>query len=126
MNKQIGKISKRIIEILGLDYEEEQPIFIGDANIKHMKEQHPQDFEKYGAKIKDIINNPTYLARNEKKKSIEFIKKYRLENDEYVLVAVRVSNNNIHFARTMYIMADEKVEKYFKNKYFYKFNLKKI
>lgn len=120
MNKQIGKVTQKIIKILGLEYEEEQPIFIGEANIKHMKEEHPEDFKKYGANIEDIIKNPTYLARNEKKKSIEFIKEYKVDN-EYVLVAVRVSNNNVHFARTMYIMADEKVEKYFKHKYFYKF-----
>lgn len=120
MNRQIGKISKKIIDILKLGYEKEQPIFIGDANIKHMKEEHPVDFSKYGAEIGDIIRNPTYLARNEKKKSIEFIKEYKIDN-EYVLVAVRVSNNNVHFARTMYIMADEKVKKYFEHNYFYKF-----
>jgi hypothetical protein len=120
MNKQIGKVSKKVIKILGLEYDEEQPIFIGEANINHMKEEHLEDFKKYGAKIEDIIKNPTYLARNEKKKSIEFIKEYKIDND-YVLVAVRVSSNNIHFARTMYVMADEKVEKYFKHKYFYRF-----
>ena len=85
-----------------------------------MKHQHPEDFEKYGADIENIIKNPTYLARNEKKKSIEFIKEYKIDND-FVLVAVRVSNQNVHFARTMYVMADEKVEKYFKYNYFYKF-----
>ena len=120
MNRQIGKISKKIIDILKLGYEKEQPIFIGDANIKHMKEEHPVDFSTYGAEIGDIIRKPTYLARNEKKKSIEFIKEYKIDN-EYVLVAVRVSNNNVHFARTMYIMADEKVKKYFEHNYFYKF-----
>ena len=120
MNKQIGKVTKKIIKILNLPYKDEQPIFIGDANLKHMEEEHPNDFKKYGADIKDIIKNPTYLARNEKKKSIEFIKEYKIDN-EYVLVAVRVSNNNIHFARTMYVMADEKVEKYFRHNYFYKF-----
>lgn len=120
MNRQVGKITKKIIRILRLENKEEQPIFIGEANIKHMKEQHPEDFEKYGIDIEEIIKNPTYLARNKKKNSIEFIKRYKIEND-YVLVAVRVSNNNIHFARTMYIMADEKVEKYFKHNYFYKF-----
>ncbi len=120
MNRQIGKVTKKIIKILGLGYEQEQPIFIGEANINHIKEEHPDDFKKYGSKIEDIIKNPTYLARNEKKKSIEFIKEYKIDN-EYVLVAVRVSNNNIHFARTMYVMADEKVEKYFKHNYFYKF-----
>ena len=120
MNKQIGKVTKKIIKILGLDYKKEEPIFIGEANIEHMKQEHPKDFEKYGASIEDIINNPTYLARNEKKESIEFIKEYKIDN-EYVLVAVRVSSNNIHFARTMYVMADEKVSKYHKHNYFYKF-----
>lgn len=67
-----------------------------------MQEEHPRDFEKYGSKIEDIIKNPTYLARNEKKKSIEFIKRYNINENEHVLVAVRINNNNIHFARTMY------------------------
>lgn len=120
MNKQIGKITTKIIKILNLDYKEEVPIFIGEANIKHMKEQHPEDYKIYGEKIEEIIKEPTYLARNEKKKSIEFIKQYKI-NNRFVLIAVRVSSNNVHFARTMYIMADEKVKKYFKHKYFYKF-----
>lgn len=93
---------------------------MGTSNLLHMKEKHPEDFEKYGMDIENIIKKPTYLARNEKKKSIEFIKEYRLNND-FVLVAVRVSSQNVHFARTMYVMADEKVEKYFKYNYFYKF-----
>ena len=75
MNKQIGLVNKKIIKLLGLDYAKEEPIFIGDANIKHMQEEPPLDFEKYGKDIENIISNTTYLARNEKKKSIEFIKK---------------------------------------------------
>ena len=47
MNKQIGKVTKKMIKILGLDYKEEVPIFVGEANISHMKEEHPKDFEKY-------------------------------------------------------------------------------
>lgn len=121
MNRPIGKITKKIIKLLELDYNEEKLIFIGDENIKHMKEEHAEDFKKYGSKIKQIIKNPTYLARNEKKNSIEFIKKYKICKEEYVLIAVRVSNKNVHFVRTMYVMADEKVEKYFKHNYFYKF-----
>ncbi len=121
MNREIGRITKKVIRILELDYDKEQPIFIGDANIKHMQERHPLDFERYGQKMEDIIKNPTYLARNQKKKSIEFIKEYKTQSDDYVLIAVRVSNNGVHFARTMYIMADEKVKKYLKHNYFHKF-----
>lgn len=120
MNKQIGLVSKKIIQILGLNYNKEEPIFIGEANINHMKKQHPEDFEKYGADIEDIIKNPTYLARNEKKNSIEFIKEYKIDN-EYVLIAVRISSNDVHFVRTMYVMDNIKVQKYFKHNYFYKF-----
>ena len=118
-NKQIGKVTKKTSELLGLDYQDEKPIFIGEANIAHMKEEHPEDYKKYGSKISEIIVNPTYLASNEKKKSIEYIKEYKVDN-EYVLVAVRVSNNDVHFARTMYVMADEKVERYKRHNYFYK------
>ena len=121
MNKKIGTITKRIIKILNLDYTEEKPIFIGKSNIEHMAREHPRDFEKYNSKIEEIIKKPTYIARNEKKKSIEFIRKYKIDKEDYVLVVVRVSSNNINFVRTMYVIADEKVNKYFKHKYFYKF-----
>ena len=50
MNYEIGKITKEIIEILKLDYLE--------------------DYIKYGTEIENIIKNPTYLARNDKKNSI--------------------------------------------------------
>lgn len=118
MNYEIGKITKEIIEILNLDYMEEKPIFIGDSNINHIKEKHPNDYIKYGKDIKNIIKNPTYLARNEKKQSIEFIKEYKIQND-YVMVVVRVSKNNINFVRTMYVMDEVKVKKYFEHNYFY-------
>ena len=61
-----------------------------------------------------------FINQSQKKKSIEFIKEYKIDN-EYVLVAVRVSNNGVYFARTMYVMAEEKVRKYFEHNYFYKF-----
>ena len=120
MNKPIGKITNKIIKILNLDYKEEQLIYIGKSNINHIKTQHPKDFRKYSREIENIIKKPTYVARNEKKNSIEFIKEYKVD-EEFVLVAIRVSSNNIHFVRTMYVMAEEKVEKYFKHNYFYKF-----
>ena len=120
MNYEVGKITKEVIDILHLNYKDELPIFIGESNINHIKQRHPDDYKKYGDKIEDIIKNPTYLARNEKKNSIEFIKKYKV-NNEFVLVVVRVSKNNVNFIRTMYVMNKKKVKNYFKCKYFYKF-----
>jgi len=120
MNKQIGKITQKVIDTLNLKVEKNTPIYIGDSNIQHMKIRHPKDYEKYGKNIVDIIKNPTYVARDEKKNSIEYIKEYKIDND-LVLVVVRASGKNKQFVRTMYVMADDKVEKYRKYNY-----LKKI
>lgn len=116
MNKQIGKVNKKVIELLGLDYEEELPIILGDTNIEHMKRQHLKDYEKYGKNIKDIIKNPTYVARNPNQGSIEYIKEYKIE-DEFVLVAVRISNKGTMFAKTLFTMTKRKKDIYLKNGY---------
>lgn len=116
MNKQIGKITKRVIELLKLEYEEELPIILGDSNIKHMKREHLEDYNKYGKNIEDIVNNPTYVARNPNQGSIEYIKEYEIEND-FVLVAVRVSNKGTMFAKTLFRMTERKKDIYLKKGY---------
>ncbi len=116
MNRQIGKISKKVIRILDLQYEEEQPIFLGDTNIEHMKRQHLKDYEKYGLDIQKIISNPTYVAKNPNQGSIEYIKQYKV-NNEFVLVAVRISSKGTMFAKTLFIMTERKINIYLKNGY---------
>jgi len=90
MNEIIGSIKKEIIKTLQLNIIEDTLIFIGEANIEHIKINHLEDYKKYGNQIADILKNPTYVARDKRKNSIEFIKKYIL-NDEMVLVVVRTS-----------------------------------
>ena len=40
MNKQIGKVTKKVVDLLNLEYKENMPIFLGDSNIEHMKRQY--------------------------------------------------------------------------------------
>lgn len=116
MNKQIGKVDKKVIKLLKLQYEEELPIILGDTNIEHMKRQHPDDYKKYGDKISEIINNPTYVAKNPNQGSIEYIKEYKINND-FILVAVRISNKGTMFAKTMFKMTERKINIYLENGY---------
>lgn len=116
MNKQIGIVNKRVIKLLNLQYEEEMPIILGDSNIQHMKRQHFDDYEKYGQDIVEIINNPTYVAKNPNQGSIEYIKEYKIDN-EFVLVAVRISNKGTMFAKTLFTMTEKKKNIYLKNGY---------
>ena len=116
-NKIIGTLDKSIIDEFNLNFKEGQPIYIGESNLKHMESEHPEDFKMYGDKIEEIINNPDYIAKHPKKRNsaIEYIKIYKDENNDHVLVAVRATGAGTLFARTLFVMDKEKVEKY-KNK----------
>lgn len=107
MNKQIGVVNKKVIKLLNLNYEKELPVILGDTNVEHMKREHLQDYNKYGKDIEDIINNPTYVAKNPNQGSIEYIKEYKFDND-FVLVAVRISNKGTMFAKTLFRMTEKK------------------
>ena len=116
MNRKVGKVNKKVIKLLRLEYEEELPIILGDTNIEHMKRQHPEDFSKYGKDIEKIIKEPTYIAKNPNQGSIEYIKEYKM-NNKLVLVAVRISNKGTMFAKTLFTMSERKKNIYLKNGY---------
>jgi len=116
MNKEIGKLNWRVIKLLDLDYKKEIPIILGDSNIEHMKRKHPDDYKKYRNLFNKIITNPTYVAKNPKQDSIEYIKEYKINND-FVLLAVRITNKVTLFARTLFTMTDRKKDIYLKKGY---------
>ena len=116
MNRKIGIVNKKVIKLLNLDNDEELPIILGDTNIEHMKRQHPDDYKKYGERIGEIINNPTYVAKNPNQGSIEYIKEYKIDS-EFILVAVRISNKGTMFAKTMFKMTERKIKIYLNNGY---------
>ena len=111
MRKRIGFFSSSVIRTLGLDIPVGTPIYIADSNIEHMKSSHPEDYEKYGSELQNIIANPDYVGKNTKDDSIEFTKEYFI-NGEYVKVAVRVSTQDIYYARSMYVLNSNRVKNF--------------
>ena len=111
--EKVGEINEIVIKTLNLSLDPNSPILVGEENLEHIKKNHPEDFEKYIDKMSEIIKDPDYVAKHPKKDSIEYIKVYYdEEKDDHVLVAVRATARGIHFARTLFVMSDEKVEKY--------------
>jgi hypothetical protein len=111
MRKKIGCFSSAVINALNLGIPSGTPIYISDSNIEHMKTSHPQDFQKYWCDIKKIIAEPDYVGKNFKDNSIEFTKEYQIDND-FVKVAVRVTSNNIFYARSMYVLNPHRVKNF--------------
>lgn len=115
MNKKVGKFSRKVIELLKLDYEE-MPIILGKSNIEHMLRQHFDDYIKYGKDIPKIIKDPTYVAKNPNQGSIEYIREYKT-NDDFVLVAVRIGKKKTMFAKTLFVKSNRKKDIYLKKGY---------
>lgn len=108
--KKIGIITQEVIDKLGLSCSAGTPIFLGESNIKHMKERHEYDFLIYGDDIELIIAKPDYISLN-KDKSIEYVKEYQQDN-EFVKVAVKVNLSGNYFARTLFVLNTKRVQDY--------------
>ena len=99
--KQVGKLSQRVIELLGLTLSEGRSILLGESNIAHMVSRHPEDYALYGEYIPLILSMPDYVALVPQAESIEYVKEVQMD-DVYVKVAVRVSARGQLFARSVY------------------------
>lgn len=111
--KQVGTISKKVIDCLKLPIAVNTPILLGPTNINHMKSNHPNDYHKYGSHIQSILNNPDYIRSNPKDNSIEYVKEFKI-NNEYVKVAVRISNSGQWYARSLYTLNNSRVANFIK------------
>lgn len=76
-----------------------------------MKTSHPNDFEKYGGELINILAFPDYVGTNPTDGSIEYVKEFFIDGD-YVKVAVRLSGKGLYFARSLYVLNPRRVQNY--------------
>ncbi|OAH55185.1 MULTISPECIES: hypothetical protein [Bacillaceae] len=114
--EKIGSINEIVIDTLNLPIQPNTPIFSGETNLTNMKEVHPEDFEKYGDHLREIIFSPDYISLHPRQGSIEYIKLFYGEGkEERVNVAVRESKSGVFYVRSLYVMSENTVLKYKKN-----------
>ncbi len=109
--KKLGNVSKTVIDLLNLSIAENTPIYVGETNIEHMKNTHPNEYSKYYSEIPNILAFPDYVAENTKDNSLEYVKEYQIDN-EYVKVAVRVSKSGTLFVRSLYTLNRNRVNNF--------------
>lgn len=112
MMKKVGNFSSRIIQLLDLQIKVGTPIYIGETNIKHIKESHPEDYSTYYQHLSEIIAFPDYACINKKDKSIEFVKEFF---PDQIKVAVRISTQGIFFVRSLYKLNERRVYNFIAN-----------
>lgn len=112
-NQKVGKLSARVISLLGLSQNQGQPILLGASNIAHMQAKHPTDYQKYGTYIPQILSSPDYVGQNPNDGSIEYVKEFKVNND-FVKVAVRISGQGKLYARSVYVLKPNRVQNFIK------------
>ena len=120
MAQEVGKVSARVISLLGSSLYVDQPIYLGQSNITHMQSRHPADYAKYGQYIPQILSQPDYVGENPSDGSIEYVKDFQI-NGEFVKVAVRLSGGGTLYARSLYTLNPKRV-----NNFIQKGTLKKV
>ena len=106
--KRVGAFSPEVIKLLGLPIAPGTPIFIGQTNIDHMKQNHPADFDKYFVYLENILSSPDWVIPDPEGGGIQFVKQIGTR----IIVAVRASGSGAFYARTVFSMIRPKIEKY--------------
>ena len=89
----VGRVNEQVERLLSLSNIKDRNIYFSPSNLEHMKTSHPEDFEKYGSKLSEILSVPDYVGQNPSDGSIEYVKEFFVEG-EYVKVAVRLSGSD--------------------------------
>ena len=110
----VGVISSAVASAINHPEYTGKCIYLGDDNISHMKNAHPDDYLKYGERISEIIASPDYVGINQKDGSIEFVKEFYI-NGDYVKLAVRATAGGVFFARSLYTLNSGRVDRFVKH-----------
>ena len=107
MIEKIGKISLDVINLLDLPLAEAVPIYIGVTNIAHMASEHSYEFNRFYDKLPYIISEADYVRLKREDNSIEHIKSF----GKYVKLAVRIAGDGSYYARSLYFIETNRVER---------------
>lgn len=97
----IGKINKDIYNCVTEDIVTED-VIITDERIKHIKERHPNDFEKYCQYMIEMVSSPEFIVEANKPKSALILKSFADDDKQFKAVLRLVtSSDNADFKNSI-------------------------
>ena len=85
----IGKINREIYKCISDDIQTED-VIITEERIQHIKERHPNDYERYCDFLKEIVEQPDYIVETNKSNTALILKEFAIENGETFKTIVRL------------------------------------
>ena len=89
----IGKLDIEIYKCVTADIQTDE-VIITDERIQHIKERHPNDFERYCQYMREIIENPEYIVEANKPKSALLLKTFTEGEDVFKTVLRLITSDD--------------------------------
>ena len=111
----VGKINREIFKVVSDDIQTDE-VVITDVQIEHIKESHPNDFERYFRFAKAIVENPDYILEANKPDSAVLLKSIKENGKRYKLILrLKTSSDPEEFKNS--VITFQKVEEKRYNRY---------
>ena len=89
----IGKLDKRIYSCVTTDIASED-VIITEKQVEHIKERHPDVYEKFGNYFNSIIQNPDYIIEANKPDTALILKEISQDNQKFKTVLRLVTSHD--------------------------------
>ena len=114
----IGKINKDKFKLIAKDITTKD-VILTDKQVEHIKQRHPNDYERYFKYMKEIVENPDYIIRDSNPNTAFLLKKFIKENKNFQLILrLHTSNDNKNYKNsiiTFFKVGNKKYKQYNKN-----------
>ena len=89
----VGKIDKEIYKCVTKDIVTDE-VIITDNQIQHIKDRHPNDYERFASYFDEIVKKPDYIIEANKPNTALILKEIRKENEVFKTVLRLVTSND--------------------------------
>lgn len=115
----VGKINKDIYKCITEDIVTDE-VIITDERIQHIKDRHPNDYERFCAYIPEIVQNPDYIIKANKPNTATVLKEINDNGEKFQLILrVLTSTDKPEFKNSVitFLKINERTwNKYLRNK----------
>lgn len=115
----IGKIDKEKFKKITEDITTDN-VILTNKQIEHIKERHPNDYERYFKYIKNIVEEPDYIIKDDKPYTAFLLKEFEENNVRFQLILrLHTSRDEIGYKNsiiTFLKVSERKYKQYLRNK----------
>ena len=97
----VGKINRDIYKCITDDIVTDE-VIITDERIEHIKERHPNDYERYYRYLKEIVEHPQYIVETNKPYTALILNEFIEEEEQFkTVLRLTTSHDNPNFKNSI-------------------------